>query len=83
MICIGDSTQTDPESYGEIARKFPGWVRGIFIRKVEGIAEMDEEQKNSNERFEKAFKGLERGLWHVFTDPRVIAQRVEELERSG
>ncbi len=45
FICIGDSTQSDPESYGEVARKYPGWVKGIYIRKVEGIAAMDEETK--------------------------------------
>ena len=36
MVCIGDSTQKDPESYGEIARSFPGWIKAIYIRKVEG-----------------------------------------------
>ena len=81
-ICIGDSTQGDPESYGEAARKFPGWIRAIFIRKVTGIAQMDEKAKNSPERFEKAFKGLDRGLWHVFTDPSELAERVDELARN-
>lgn len=83
MICIGDSTQTDPESYGDIARKFPGWVKAIFIRKVTGIAEMNEQQKNSDERFAKAFKGLERELCHVFTEPGEIAERIQELQRNG
>lgn len=79
FICIGDSTQSDPEAYGEIARKYPGWIRAIFVRKVTGIAEMDVKTKNSNERFEKAFEGLDRGLWHVFTDPGELAERVEAL----
>lgn len=83
MICIGDSTQKDPESYGEIARKFPGWVHAIFIRKVTGIAEMDEQHKNSDARFETAFKGLCRSLWHVFTEPDEIAERVQELKLSS
>ena len=43
---------------------------------------MDESTKNSSERFEKAFKGLDRGLWHVFTNPRELSERVDELSRN-
>lgn len=81
MVCLGDSTQSDPEAYGDAARRFPGWIKGVFIRKVEGIAGMDEKAKNSDERFTKAFKGLDRSLWHVFTDPGEVAERIEELVR--
>jgi hypothetical protein len=80
LVCIGDSTQTDPESYGEIARRFPGWIQAIYIRRVTGIAEMDEQEKNSHERFQKAFDGLDPGLWHVFTDAREVAARIEDLD---
>lgn len=38
--------------------------------------------RNSAERFEKAFKGLDKNLWHVFTDPSELAGRVEELVRK-
>jgi phosphatidate phosphatase APP1 len=79
VILIGDSTQSDPEAYGECARKFPGWVGALFIRKVTGIAGMDEEVKNGDERFERAFEGVERGIWHVFTEPGEVAERVDEL----
>lgn len=82
FICIGDSTQSDPEAYGEIARLFPGWVGAIFIRKVTGIAEMDIKTKNAPERFEKAFKGLDRKLWHVFTDPAELTARVDQLSQN-
>jgi len=82
FVCLGDSTQTDPEAYGEAARKFPGWIKAVFIRKVSGIAGMDEEKKNAPERFEKAFDGLDRRLWHVFTDPAELAERVDELSRD-
>ncbi|KAI0515143.1 hypothetical protein F5B22DRAFT_636693 [Xylaria bambusicola] len=70
MICIGDSTQTDPESYGEIYRKYPQWVKVILIRKVEDIAAVGIESKNEPERFEKAFEGVPRDAWHVFSDPQ-------------
>ena len=82
FVCLGDSTQSDPESYAEAARKYPGWIKAVFIRKVTGIAEMDEKSKNSPERFEKAFRGLDRRLWHVFTDPRELAERVDRLARD-
>ncbi|KAM0715775.1 hypothetical protein Q7P37_008289 [Cladosporium fusiforme] len=71
-ILIGDSTQSDPEAYGDCARKFPEWVGAVFIRKVVDIAGMDEEAKNGEERFEKAFEGVERGIWHVFTEPSEV-----------
>lgn len=83
FICIGDSTQSDPEAYGETARKHPGWIKAIFIRKVTGIAEMDIKTKNSPERFEEAFKGLDRGMWHVFTDASELTERVEALSRDS
>ncbi|KAL1583272.1 hypothetical protein WHR41_07847 [Cladosporium halotolerans] len=79
VILIGDSTQSDPEAYGACARKFPGWVGAIFVRKVKGIAGMDEEKKNGEARFERAFEGLERGLWHVFEDPREVGEAVGRL----
>ncbi|KAI0846520.1 hypothetical protein F5Y00DRAFT_143352 [Daldinia vernicosa] len=69
MICIGDSTQSDPEAYGEIYRAYPGWVKVILIRKVEDIAAIGIEAKNEPERFEKAFKDVPRNVWHVFSDP--------------
>lgn len=82
MVCIGDSTQKDPEAYGDVARKFPGWIRAIYIRRVSGIAEMDEKAKNSNERFQKAFEGLDHNLWHVFDDPSELAERVNVLQHQ-
>lgn len=69
MICIGDSTQSDPEAYGDIYRAYPGWVKVILIRKVEDIAAIGIEVKNEPERFEKAFKDVPRDVWHVFSDP--------------
>ena len=40
---------------------------------------MDEKVKNAAERFEKAFEGLDRSLWHVFTEPEELEARVREL----
>jgi phosphatidate phosphatase APP1 len=83
VILIGDSTQSDPEAYGETARDFPGWVGGIFIRKVTGIAGMDEEAKNGDARFEKAFEGVEKSIWHVFTEPKEVEEGVARLVGGG
>lgn len=76
FICIGDSTQKDPESYAEVARRFPGWVKAIFIRRVKdaGRSELEEAEKNRAERFENAFQGLkEKGCQcFVFDDAKEV-----------
>ncbi|KAK3905487.1 hypothetical protein C8A05DRAFT_41543 [Staphylotrichum tortipilum] len=69
LICIGDSTQSDPEAYGAACRAFPGWIKLILIRKVADVAAVGIEEKNEPSRFEKAFEGVPRGVWHVFNDP--------------
>ncbi|KAL6720938.1 hypothetical protein ACLMJK_000038 [Lecanora helva] len=72
VLCVGDSTQTDPEAYGDICRKWPGWVKAVWIRKVTDVAEMEGTDKNEESRFEKAFKGVPRSVWRTF-------ERAEEL----
>ncbi|KAI9822366.1 MAG: hypothetical protein M1827_000085 [Pycnora praestabilis] len=82
MLCLGDSTQSDPEAYGEIYRKYEGWVKKIFIRKVTDIAELDETEKNSDDRFEKAFRGVPKEVWRTFTDPKDLYEAVDALKES-
>ncbi|KAF5651299.1 actin filament organization app1 [Fusarium tjaetaba] len=72
LILIGDSTQSDPEAYGEIYRTFPGWVKMILIRKATDVAAIGIEEKNQLERFEKAFKNVPVEAWHVFEEPNFI-----------
>lgn len=79
FLCIGDSTQSDPEAYGDVYRKYPGWVGAIFIRKVEDVEPVDESKKNSPERFEKAFKDVPKDVWTVFTDPKELWDKVAKL----
>ncbi|KAK3328537.1 hypothetical protein B0T19DRAFT_356418 [Cercophora scortea] len=79
MILIGDSTQSDPEAYGNIFRAFPGWVKLVLIRKVNDIAAIGIQEKNLPSRFEQAFQGVPREAWHVFEDPaecRTLVQKV-------
>ncbi|KAK1773587.1 hypothetical protein QBC45DRAFT_461135 [Copromyces sp. CBS 386.78] len=77
MICIGDSTQSDPESYGEMYRKHPEWIKLILIRKVTDIAAVGTETKNAPKRFEEAFKGVPREAWHVFEDPAECREQIQ------
>ncbi|KAF2469863.1 uncharacterized protein BDR25DRAFT_304265 [Lindgomyces ingoldianus] len=83
FICIGDSTQSDPEAYGEMYRKYSKWIGAIYIRKVTGVSEMDEDKKNDPERFEKAFKDVPNNIWCVFEDPKELYSKVEALQRVG
>lgn len=80
VICVGDSTQSDPEAYGDMCRKYPGWVRCVFIRKVVDVSEMEGTDKNTDERFEKAFAGVERSVWRTFEDPVELKEAVEALK---
>ncbi|KAL8664140.1 MAG: hypothetical protein Q9202_003324 [Teloschistes flavicans] len=82
VLCVGDSTQSDPEAYGDVYRKYKGWVRKIFIRKVTDVAEMDVEEKNTAERFEKAFREVPKDVWQVFEDPAELYKAVDALKAS-
>lgn len=88
MICIGDSTQSDPEAYGEAYRKYPDWIKAIWIRKVGDVTEITDvlpgqssEKRNKPERFEKAFQGVPTDVWHVFEDPKELYAKVQTLLR--
>jgi hypothetical protein len=62
FILVGDSGERDPEIYGDAARRFPRQVVRIFIRNVP-------DSDVSADRFDHAFKGLEKSRWFVFDDP--------------
>jgi phosphatidate phosphatase APP1 len=79
FLCIGDSTQSDPEAYGDVYRNYPGWVGAIFIRKVTDVEPMNESEKNKPERFEKAFKNVPKDVWTVFEDPKELMEKVNSL----
>lgn len=77
VICIGDSTQSDPESYAELYREHPDWIKAIFIRKVTDAPFM--EQKNEDKRFEEAFKDVPASIWQVFLEPSDLKNAVRHL----
>ena len=81
FICIGDSTQKDPESYAEIYKKFPGWIHAIYIRKVTDAPYMEE--KNKPDRFAKAFEGVPASAWRLFEKPDELADHVKHVAGSA
>ena len=80
VLCVGDSTQSDPEAYGDMYRKYPGWVKAIFIRKVVDVEGMQKTDKNSAARFEKAFKDVPKGVWKLFEDPSELYATIDLLK---
>lgn len=80
MICIGDSTQSDPEVYGDVYRAYGAdWIKLILIRRVTDIAAIGMEEKNRPERFKEAFAGLPEDVWHVFEQPSECYQIIREV----
>lgn len=77
FICIGDSTQSDPEVYAHAYRKHPDWIRAIYIRKVTDVDHM--EAKNTKERFEAAFTGVPSYIWRVFEQPEDLAEHLAHV----
>lgn len=77
VVCIGDSTQGDPEAYAQVYWRYQGWVRAIYIRKVTHVPHMD--KKNSDERFRMAFRGVPEGVWRVFEQPSELYECVDAL----
>lgn len=77
ILCIGDSTQSDPEAFAEMYKKQSKWIRAIFIRKVTDVANMEE--KNTEARFRAAFRGVPGRVWKVFERPEELYALVDEL----
>jgi phosphatidate phosphatase APP1 len=69
FLLVGDSGERDPESYGALARKFPGQVAGIFIRDLP-------QRPMDLERCRKAFHRLPAERWTLFNSPAELPERV-------
>ena len=67
FILVGDSGERDPETYGQVARAFPGQIRRILIRQVEG-------RSLSEDRIKKAFRQLSPDTWATFREPQELSQ---------
>ncbi|KAI9767456.1 MAG: hypothetical protein M1840_005685 [Geoglossum simile] len=81
VLAIGDSTQRDPEAYGTLARKYPGWIKAICIRIVTGVDEEKEKTLNAPERFAEAFQEIDpsKVVLKTFHDPRELNDVIAAL----
>lgn len=66
VLFVGDSGERDPESYGELGRRFPHQVLGILIRQVT-------QENRLSPRYQKAFRGIPASRWALFRDPAEVA----------
>ncbi|KNC98274.1 hypothetical protein, variant [Spizellomyces punctatus DAOM BR117] len=73
LIMFGDSTEADPEIYGEVARRFPNNVSCISIRRVTGVNAGKEKTQLADDRFEKAFANVDKSKWRTFADATEIS----------
>jgi phosphatidate phosphatase APP1 len=72
FIVIGDDGESDPEIYGDFARKHPDSVVGIFIHHMDPFAIIDDE------RFKVAFRDLP-DIAYVFKDPEELYPLVNKI----
>ncbi|KAJ3394625.1 hypothetical protein HDU92_006730 [Lobulomyces angularis] len=68
FLLIGDSTEKDPEAYGEIARRNPQNILCIFIRRVIGVNAEKEKDLNADARFQNAFRDIDNSKIFIFDD---------------
>ncbi len=73
FVLVGDSGEKDPEIYGDMARRAPEQIARIYIHNVTG-------EKASTERFQRAFAGVDRAIWDLFTDPETLSLPVYKPE---
>ena len=65
FVLIGDSGEKDPETYGEIARRYPDQIVHVAIRNVT-------DEPPIAERFQSAFHDVPADRWQVFLDPAEV-----------
>lgn len=86
-VCIGDSTQTDPEAYAEFyeycqKEGLGGRVARIWIHKVVGVNPSKEKELNDPQRFEKAFAKVPKNIWKTFENAQELYSEFEALKRE-
>ncbi|KAF8142301.1 hypothetical protein K438DRAFT_2114487 [Mycena galopus ATCC 62051] len=64
FLTVGDSTQKDPETYGEAIRKYGDFISCAWIRQVDGA-------NNTAERFAAAFEGVPSNKIKLYTDDEI------------
>ncbi|MEJ8821087.1 App1 family protein [Variovorax humicola] len=61
FLLVGDSGESDPETYAELARRHPERVVAIVIRDVT-------QEGRESPRYASAFEDVDPARWHVLTD---------------
>lgn len=59
FILVGDSSEMDPEAYGELARRHPAQVVRVYIRDATG-------EPLDGERYRSVFAGFPAEAWRIF-----------------
>lgn len=72
FILVGDSGEEDPEIYGKIARKHGDRIAAILIRNVT-------DEAADGDRFSRAFEGIGRQRWRLFSRPEQFRGLLGEL----
>lgn len=73
FVLVGDSGERDPEIFARLARRRPKQVTRILIRDVTG-------EGADSGRYRKAFAGLPRGTWQIFSEAREIRDALPRSE---
>lgn len=66
FVLVGDSTESDPEIYAHIAKKYPQQIIKIFIRQAD--------TPSNKERFVNTFSELENNKWQVFSEAKELGE---------
>lgn len=69
FVLVGDTGEQDPEIFGALAREFPKQVLRVFIRE-------SQTPPADAKRLETAFDKLPREVWHVYTKPEELADKI-------
>ncbi|REJ68072.1 MAG: DUF2183 domain-containing protein [Planctomycetota bacterium] len=72
FLLVGDTTQKDPEVYGELLRDYDAQITQALIRNVPGV-------KKRAGRLEAAFRAVDADRWHLFDDAEEIGRRLTEM----
>lgn len=72
FILVGDSGESDPEIYADVARQYPRQIALILIHDVTG-------EEAETKRYQETFKGLPPSLWKISRDPSTLQIGFSEI----
>lgn len=65
FMLVGDTSEQDPEIYGEIARRYPAQIERILLRNTT-------DEQRGTPRMMRAMQGLPASHWAIFTAPAEV-----------